>query len=384
MHPINGLAHLAANGTPPACRDTILRMSVGLEESLKRFEQETLPFIASGGGDLQFISGSYGKTHFLKALLDFARDRDFVTVYVDCQDERRPFESLDETYREIAIEMVPPRDVQPLASAGITNVIGAQFTGKTTDERNELAQRVKAGRGLVADYRNLVWAYCRSACSDGDEYLAENLEVLLTGGQTRVGELYRRHDGLPRPLGKLARRNAAVWLRGLLSLPRVLGYRGLIVCFDNTGAGHSAGSSMQSHLAHIRTFVDHLAAGAFRGCAVYWAVASGFMTIAEENYPALSDRIQRPGGRAPRRNSRAVSVVMDDLLWPNSTNPAFFVAVAERVVGIGVEAGLSAPTCEEMLRGFRDKAEDYAANINEGRVQEWVKRVAASVINQLR
>ena len=76
-----------------------------------------------------------------------------------------------------------------------------------------------------------------------------------------LGALYRRYPWVLRPLGKLGPRNAGVWLRALLALPRILGYPGLVVLFDETEVALRRGGTRQrqQHLAHVRTFVDHLA-----------------------------------------------------------------------------------------------------------------------------
>ena len=120
--PLELLAHLAELGTPPDDGAAVLRVSAGLHDSLKRIERETLPFIAEGGGEIQFVFGPYGrgKTHFLKALAQWASERGCVTAYVDCQ---RPFESLVETYRAIAAGMTPPGTHKFFATTGIARTL---------------------------------------------------------------------------------------------------------------------------------------------------------------------------------------------------------------------------------------------------------------------
>ena len=387
------LGHLAAVGTPPEDGAAVSRLSVGLEASLERFARETLPFVANGGGELQLICGAYGrgKTHYLKALSHFAREHDFVTSYVDCQENRSPFRSLAETYRAIADGMIPPRTHPFFSTSGITKVIEAQFTGKSVTEQRALIERVKADQALVADFRNLVRAYCTAAVGgEGDEDLAERLEALLAATpsyRVSFGELYRKYRDLPRPLGKLVSRNATIWLRALLSLPQVLGYRGLLVCFDETETVLQHGSQIQrqTHLAHIRTFVDHLAAGAFRGCAVYYAVAEEFVDMASD-LGALAQRIDRV--RVPElaggRNPRAVSVYLDELTTPNPQDRRFFESLAQRIVDIGNEAGLSPSTADQLTHSFSELALEYANDtIYEGAVREFVKKAAGNVIQHL-
>ena len=314
------LAHLAALGTPPGDGTAVLRVSAGLGDSLERIERETLPFIAAGGGEIQFVFGPYGrgKTHFLKALAHRASEQGCVTAYVDCQ---RPFESLVETYRAIAAGMTPPGKHNFFAATGITRTIEARFTGLNAIDQRAVIARLKADRALSPDFRNLALAYCTEAVAGGgDEDLADRLEALLASTPTfrvTLGTLYREYSQLPRPLGKLARRNAAVWLRSVLSLPQVLGYNGLVVLFDETeaalrnyGQRSFLSRRQQAHLAHIRTFVDHMATGAFRGCAIYYAVTEEFIDIAGRNLGALSQRIERarPPGLDGFPNPRAIWV----------------------------------------------------------------------------
>lgn len=386
MQPTKLLHHLADTGAPPECGNAVSRLSVGLEGTMTRFERETFPFVASGGGEMQFISGGVrqGKTHFLKAVSCLARTYDFVTSYVDCQD-RTPFESLVETYRAIVDGMVPPCEVSTFSTAGITKVIEAKFTGKTTDEQRALVESVKADRALVPDFRNLVRAYCAHGFGgDGDEHLAEKLEALLAATpsyQVRVGELYQQYGNIPRPVGKLGPRNAATWLRALLSLPQVLGYRGVVVCFDDTEAVLRHGERRHRHLAHIRTFIDHLAAGAFRGCAVYYAVRGDIQYIARR-LGALWQRIERVFP-PPEDNPYAVSVNLHELVTPNPSDPAFFIALAERIVDIGREAGLSRKASTDLISGLMRVAPEYARTTNEGSVGRWVKKVSGSVIHRI-
>ena len=356
---------------------------------MERFAHETLPFVASGGGEMQLICGAYGrgKTHYLKALSHFARERNFVTSYVDCQENRSPFQSLAETYRAIAHGMTPPRGDRFFSSVGITKVIEAQFAGKDLSEQRALVGRVKADQALVADFRNLVRAYCTAAVGgEGDEDLAERLEALLAATpsyRVPIGELYRQYRRLPRPLGKLIPRNAAIWLRGLLSLPQVLGYRGLLVCFDETETvlQHATAKQRQIHLAHIRTFVDHLAAGAFRGCAVYYAVADDFVGTANA-LGALAQRIERVEvpELAGQRNPRAVSVDLDELTTPDPQDRQFFEALARRIVDIGRDAGLAQSNADRLLHSFASLARKFATEtIYEGGVRQFVKEAAGTV-----
>ena len=185
------LARLAATGTPPDGA-AVARISAGLDDALGRIADETLPFVAAGGSDLQFILAPYGrgKTHFLRAVEHRARERGFVTAYVDGQDTRSPFLSQRDTYRAIADRMHPPDSSDPqsfLGRFGVTRVIeGRLATGPAGED---------GMHALAPGYRNLVRS-CRACLGgEGDEALSDDLEALLAGLPVPVGPIYRRHRG---------------------------------------------------------------------------------------------------------------------------------------------------------------------------------------------
>lgn len=381
--PLQVLAHLAEMGTPPDDDDAVLSLSAGLSASFRRIAQETFPFVSSGGGDLQFVFGPYGrgKTHYLKALSAWGRRHGFATAYVDSQS---PFASLIETYRAIANSMVAPGSLHS-ENTGVSGVVEDQFEEKPLDEQRQLISRLKNNRALSPDFRNLVVAYCSAILGD-DEYLRDRLEALLTSRPTypvTLGQLYREHPHLPRPIGKLGRRNAALWLRAILSLPRILGYEGLLVFFDETEASLSRSRSRQrqTHLAHIRTFVDHMATGAFSGCAVYYAVTEDFIDIAGRDLSALSQRIERVRvpAMADEHNPRAVWVDIEELTDPGPQDRRFFTELGTHIVDIGRDAGIDSSDVQPLMSMLEPIADRCTDGINQGRVRDFVKEVATMV-----
>ena len=173
-----------------------------------------------------------------------------------------------------------------------------------------------------------------------------------------------------------------MWLRSALSLPQVLGYNGLVVLFDETEAAlRSNRRRQQAHFAHIRTFVDHMATGAFRGCAIYYAVTEEFIEIAGRNLGALSQRIERV--RLPETNGtsnpRAVWVNIDELTDPGPQDSRFFADLSNRIINIGLEAGLHHSDTGHLANSLRRIGSRCAGYITEGRVREFVKEAAALV-----
>ena len=388
MTPREILEGLAETGTPPP--GTVAGFSTGLSACLERIDRETLPFVAMGGADLQFVAAPYGrgKTHYLMAVKELARSRGFVTAYVDCESQTL-FRSLPHTYRAIASAMEPPVAGSFYAGLGVGRVLEQQFVREDQAGQRRIVEDLRANRALAPDFRNLVRAFCDSVLlAQGDEELASRLESLLGGVPSHgvsIGALYRRYGDLPRPLGKLQVRNAAMWTRALLSLPRVMGYPGLVVLFDETETTinrRTRGRQMQ--LAHLRTFVDELAIGAYSGCVVYYAVAGGMSDVAI-GLDALQQRMERvrPEPVSELANPRAVTVDLDELTKPSPEEAEFYIGLADRIVGMGKESGLS-PAAARSLEGRRDDAvERHLDSINDGRVREFVKSVSTEVLARL-
>ncbi|MCY3841955.1 MAG: DUF2791 family P-loop domain-containing protein [Acidobacteria bacterium] len=169
VNPLEILAHLAEVGTPPTGGADVIRVSAGLRSTLERIARETLPFVAAGGSDLQFVFGPYGrgKTHYLKALAQWGREHGFVTAYVDGQDNQSPFRELDQTYRAIAGRMAPPStsETRPLFGAsGVAKVVEASFIGRDRAGRREVVDRIQDDRALAPDFSQsgsgLLYASC--------------------------------------------------------------------------------------------------------------------------------------------------------------------------------------------------------------------------------
>ena len=388
MRPEETLATLAETGIAPPDGETAARLSVGIGKTLDRIVEETFPFVAAGGGELKFVHAPYGrgKTHFLRTLQDAARQHGFVTSYVDCKDYGSPFQSLVDTYRAISRNMRPPMD-DPEGRTGVGPVIEGRFD----------PERVAANRLLSPEFRNLVRSYYQTSIQADDEALLGGLEALLNsydGIRTTPGKLSSAYKWLPRPLGKLGSRNAGLWLRCLLSLPHALGYSGLLVLFDETETVLNRGAPrrIQQRLAHMRTFVDYMAIGGIRGCAVYCAALDGFVDDARDYLEALSQRIERL--RLPEaighgehangtRNPLAIWVELDELTDPGPSDEKFFFGIADRIADLGMEAGMSEEGRARALKEMKREVPNYVESIQQGKTREYVKFAASRVAQEV-
>lgn len=387
------LAHLAAHGTPPDA-DTAKRMSVGLDATLARFDSEVFPYLAAGGTEVQFVYGANGrgKTHYLLAVEAAARRKGFVTAKIDCPIGSSPFGSLRTTYEMVAASLAVANGSDTTGEGGVASVVRAAFSDGEASSAAKAFAGIKASRHLCPEFRNLVLAYARGCIEDSlTDRVRDDLEALLAGSQTRtvtVGSLYKADKNLPKPLGRISSRNAANWLRSLLSLPYALGYPGVLIMFDETErAFHRlTRRALQEQLAHLRNIVDYCALGAFGGCLIMYAAAEDFIDLSRQHLDALAQRIEPPTllkGAFPS-SIRSVWTDLDDLTSPQTSEREFFATLADRIIDIGLESGLNGVSARRIGAALEKDSAKFSSSPTSAIVREFVKRSATAVLSEVK
>jgi hypothetical protein len=389
MNASDALEYLASYGVLPDC-ELALKISVGLEKVLELIERETFPFLRAGGSELRFFEGAYGrgKTHLLKAIEAVARRNGFVTAYVECNCGKRPFASLDETYRQVVAAVRSPRAASLGKASGPHNLILESFQGQPKTEALRRLARVREDPWLTRDFRNLIYAYGKRLCDiQGPDPIRTELAKLIRANvaePVRLTDIYRAEKALPRPLGKLSRRNAGSWLRSLSSLPTALGYSGLIVLFDETEQNFPFSAYSRTHFANLRNLVDHVAAGDLRGCAIYYAVVDDFLDTARLYLDALAQRIERvridalPGSNA---NLRAVWCSVDEVTEPRPPSEEFYKGLRDRLLDLTAESGFPRDRIAELRKRLGGAVREFATRADPGAVREFVRKTAESILD---
>jgi hypothetical protein len=304
--------------------------------------------------------------------------------------KQKPFGSLQETYQAVVTTMSAACVARNGAGTGLKGILGNLPAERMT-------AFLKSPRGNPA-FRNLVIAYAKRAQAGLlRDQVTLDLRALLhhdTSRRVTFGELFdaARRLGviLHRPIGRIGKRNAGVWLRSLLALPRELGFKGLVVLFDETGADVSIRSTFggfgehQRHLANLRNLVDHLATGATPGCSVVYATTRDLVEIARQDYPALSQRVERceetGAFGVPAHNPRAIWCRLDELTEPSPDVPDFFQELGSKLLTLAKDAGIPAKRLAAVQGQLPALAQKMSQNLTNAAVREFIKRMASDIV----
>ena len=371
------LHHLAAHGTPPS-EDVACALTVGLDDFSQRWTRETLGFLKAGGSELRFVEAEYGrgKTHFLHVLAQRSREAGFAVACVQCSPEFKPFASPVETYRTVF------RNLRFLHDDNIVDALG--LFGAL--EKEEITALSKA-KGINLGFSHLIRAYASAVhASVPNPSLVRDLSALLradAAAAIRLRDAYAMDSRLHKPIGKIGKRTATPWLHSLVRLPRIFGYNGTVLLFDETGADfHAARESTsvrRTHLAQLRNLVDHLGVGDLSGTGIVYAAAADLVAIANESLPPLAQRIERTN--AQEKNPRAIWCYLDELTSPGPGHEDFFLNLGEKLMNFATAAGVENFQLERARPSIQSCARSAATSIRAGAVRDFMKQAATHLIN---
>ncbi len=294
---------VGAHGTPPEWGFQFF--SVGIEPWLRVIERDYLEdYIAEGGSAFKLVVGEYGggKTHFLYSVRELAWKHRFAASYVSLSAESSPFHKLDRVYAAITEGLMPPMGRDELLSGAERGLdafikrVFAEWSRRLRDDgvaqpdlREALAEEAAsstAGVGLPAMRVAIEHAFRALEAHDDETYRA--MLAWLSAEPTRRG-IYA-DLGLGPPIDR-ARAFAAI--RALGAWMRGLGYRGLVVLFDEAEQPASLSSKQREMVtSNLREIIDACGHSTLQGMMFFYAVPSLHMFEGASNvYEALNQRV---------------------------------------------------------------------------------------------
>ena len=370
------LISLASYGIPPN-ESVAEELSVALGGFISSWKKETLPFIQAGGAELRFLEAPYGrgKTHLLMVMGAEARKAGFATAFIQCSQGTKPFGSLADTYRSLASSIRFP-----------THTTGQSYNylESIADLTPDQIQILSSSKKITPGLNNLIRSCWKNRMLSPQHYVHSSLIALLTADpyrQVSIRQLYRAGHGLQVPIGKLGKRTAMAWLRGILIYPQVVGLKGLVILFDETGADfHLDREPMgikREHFANLRHIIDHMGVGNIPGCSITYAVAANFLESAFSILPPLAQRIERSIPNS--RNFRTIWCDLDELTEPGIDTEAFFLELGQRIINLGTKLGYEQRHLDKAKEKLAKEALQYSRSTSNASVRTYIKSIASAI-----
>lgn len=318
-------------GIPP--KRYVSKYTSGNEEFLKKVRKLHLES-ASTRGKLRFVSGSWGagKTHFLRLLREEAFDANYLVSTVELNADSTPFNKFEQVFYDIVRNITSPemyRHGQLDFAAPFGEVLRqALLQNPTSSEQTVSSERFQAAKdkifaddGIDIDFRRVVAQHWETFLADhGDVATLKNTRERLLQWFAGEGTV-----GMYRPFGIqkiVSRANARLMLQSLSRFTTHIGYRGLLILFDEAEMTYSTmrkSNLKQAHnnLLHLINSIDES-----DGLFLIYATTPDFYIDERHGitiYGALAQRIGKPEDRAPRPLDRiwnldSIQTALDDYL----------------------------------------------------------------------
>lgn len=283
------MRRLASKGTAPETGCS--RLGVGNEEAISRLEREYIfAHFDAGMSAEKYVIGpnGSGKTHFLRELMEVARDRDCVTAEVQLG-KQLDFTKPLIVYKELAREVKAP-DSQ---GTGIHELI------IVTIERHREAGSLPDWLSLLERPQLKLREFGLAARAAAKAYLDGDMMRFEDACRWLAGEVSDKDAAKAAGVAKVATAEHDITgARLRLSLAqfiRLSGFRGSVFCFDEGDEGFNVDrKKLNKILSLIRSQLDAVA-DLKGGSALFVYALTKPIVEAMENYPALLDRVRDPG-----------------------------------------------------------------------------------------
>jgi hypothetical protein len=247
-----------------------------------------------------------------------AFDADYLVSNVEVRNEEVPFNRFERVFFGIVRAITSPEmyaagtkdDITPFAEVLSRALFGRGVELDETISNEEYQQKLDAlmaDGGMDIDFRRVIGQYWKTFLRTEDErstvYEKRSTLMQWFSGEGTIGT-YRSNFGI---LKLVNRENARLMLQSLSRFARHIGYRGLLILFDESADAYSAMSRSNVRQAHnnllhlINTIEDN------EGLFLVYAATQDFFIDPKHGilvYGALARRIGQPERRPPRALDR--------------------------------------------------------------------------------
>lgn len=321
-------------GTPP--QHSASAYSSGMDEFLGVVRRRHLA-PEPVAGKVRFVHGSWGsgKTHFFRLLTEVAFEEGWLVSSVELSAQETPFNKFELVLFSIVRNIAPPAPSEGIgSSAPFGDVLRAVLEKEAGGEGDlptafqRLSERLFADASIDIDVKRIVRAYWETFTGESvDEVVLEERRGLLL--QWFAGEAHkttmRNEFGVQKVVSK---ENARIILTSLTALIQLLGFKGLLILFDESEMTHSTMSKSSLKQAHNNLLHLLNETGEVPGLFLIYAAVPEFFTDPKTGviiYGALAARI----GPVPDHGPKSLDKVWN--LDAHANEPAVYEEAAEKI-----------------------------------------------------
>ena len=270
-------------------------------------------------GIIRFVSGSWGsgKTHFFRLMREEAFDVGCLVACVELNVSEAPLNKFEKVFHNIIRSIVTPnyfKDEAPASAAPFGIVLQEALVYLASGEHGEpkdvthedytkASEKLMACSAIDIDFRKIVQKYWETFLPEAPNLalIDQKRDEILQwfSGEGTIGQ-WRRAMGVNKLVSK---ENAKLMLQSLAAFVQLVGYKGLVILFDETEMSYSVMRKSQlkdahNNLLHLLNNVSEL-----KGMFLLYATTLDFYNDAKHGiviYGALSGRIGKPGDHPPK------------------------------------------------------------------------------------
>lgn len=303
-------------GLPPQ-RGTKL-FAVGHEKLIAGIRRFHLSGIEDKG-IIRFVSGSWGsgKTHFFRLMREEAFEAGCLVASVELNVSEAPLNKFEKVFHHIVRNIITPSygtgDV-PASAAPFGIVLqealvflssGAHGAPKdiSHEDYSSALEKLMACSAIDIDFRKIVQRYWETFLPEAPDpsLIDQKRDEILQwfSGEGTIGQ-WRKKMGVNKLVSK---ENAKLMLQSLAAFIQLVGYKGLVILFDETEMSYSVMRKSQlkdahNNLLHLLNNISDL-----KGLFLLYATTPDFYDDPKHGiviYGALSGRIGKPGDHPPK------------------------------------------------------------------------------------
>ncbi len=316
----NIVESLASSGQPP--NYGVGYFSVGLDRLLETLDAEYLnDYIKEGGAAFKLLIANYGggKTHFMLNLRDRAWQQNYTVALISLDISSTVFYKLESVYKAIAQKVTRPLTRDELRTGdevGLESLIRGyhaqrmdQLMAHDMEYNQAHATIIEEINGLRTD--SISFSYAIKAAI---RYVNE-ADLFNKIMQWLLGEMSSPDSELKKMgiIEKIDQKTAFKMIRSLIKASTFMGYKGLVLLFDEAEKTASLSSKNKATLlSNLRHVVDACAQTALSNVMISYAVPdTNFLDSSSGAYEALNQRLESVFGFT---TPRGVRIILDDLI----------------------------------------------------------------------